>query len=161
MIKSAIYPGTFDPITYGHLNVLERACKLFDHVYLTIAINSRKTPLFTLDERKELILESTKHIPNLSIESFDGLLVRFAEEKNAISIVRGIRQVTDFEYEFQIAMMNHKLSPEIITVFLMPNEKYTYLNSSIIREVSRLGGNVSDLVPPPVLNKLQLKFKRG
>lgn len=160
MNRLAIYPGTFDPITNGHLDVLERACRIFDQVIVTVAINSSKKPLFSLDERQQLIRDSITNLSNASVQTFEGLLVNFSSSVEAVAIVRGLRQITDFEYEFQMALMNRKLKPEIITVFLMPHEKYTFLNSSIIREVARLGGNVSDLIPEPVNYKLQEKFRK-
>lgn len=158
--RLAIYPGTFDPITNGHIDVLERACKLFDHVIVTLAVNSQKTPLFTSEERESMIRESIGHLPNTSVETMNGLLVRFAADRRAIAIVRGLRQVSDFEYEFQMALMNRKIYPEITTVFLMPHEKYTFLNSTIIRELTRLGANIGDFVPPAVLQQLNIKFNR-
>ncbi|MBN8706729.1 MAG: pantetheine-phosphate adenylyltransferase [Bacteroidetes bacterium] len=161
MSKLAIYPGTFDPITNGHIDVLERACKIFDHVVVTLAINSSKQPLFTVEARKEMIREATTHLTNVSVDTIDGLLIRYASDKGAISIVRGLRQVSDFEYEFQMALMNRKIEPEISTVFLMPSDKYTFLNSTIIRELARLGANVSEFVPPSVLKRLQDNFSRS
>jgi len=160
MDKTAIYPGTFDPITNGHLDVLERACKIFDHVIVTLAVNSSKTPLFTSAERKDMIREATSHLPNVTVDTIDGLLIEYCVNAGAISIVRGLRQVSDFEYEFQMALMNRKIQPEISTVFLMPSDKYTFLNSTIIRELARLGANVSEFVPPSVLNRLNEKFPR-
>ncbi len=162
-MKRAIYPGTFDPITYGHLDILNRAIKLFDEIIITIAVNPGKEPLFSLDERRKLIdktLETHSNKTQIKIEGFDGLLVNFAMEKNASAIIRGLRAVSDFEYEFQMALMNRRLSDGISTVFMMPHEKYTYLNSTIVKEVARLGGNISNFVPPEVEQALLKKFNR-
>lgn len=158
-MKSAIYPGTFDPITNGHIDVLERAISIFDEVTVVVAVNSQKAPLFTAEERQEIIQEVVKKYPNVKVEILhDGLLADYARKTGATTIIRGLRQVTDFEYEFQIALMNRNLYPEVTTVFLMPNEKYTYLASSIVREVARLGGDVSNFVPANVLERLKEKF---
>lgn len=154
----AIYPGTFDPITNGHIDVIERASELFDLVYVVIAINPHKSTLFTEGERIEMAKVSLQNISNLIIESFHGLTVDYAKQVNANTIIRGIRAVSDFEYEFQIALMNRKIQPDIHTIFLLPNEKYTYLNSSIIREIAKYGQDVSDFVPKIVSQKLKEKF---
>jgi len=158
--KIAIYPGSFDPITEGHLFIIEQACLLFDEVIVTIAINTRKKPLFSIEDRTELIRTCVKHLDNVSVESFEGLLVNFAEKKNALAIIRGLRAVSDFEFESQMAFINKKLNQKITTVFLVPDEKYTYLNSTIVKEVAKFGGDVSKLVPPVVANKLKEKFKK-
>ncbi len=159
-MKIAIYPGTFDPITNGHLDIIQRASLLFDTVIVTVAVNSSKTPMFSTEERVDLIRSAIKEkkIKNVSVDSFSGLLVTFARKKKASVLIRGLRAVSDFEYEFQMALMNRKQDPKITTVFLMPHEKYTYLNSSIIREVARLDGSVRDLVPVAVQKKLKEKF---
>ncbi len=157
-MKIAVYPGSFDPITNGHLDVLERAIGLFDLVWITVAKNSAKTPIFTTDERIELIRNATEHFPRVEVDTFDGLIVDYARSKNATALIRGLRAVSDFEYEFQVALMNRKLAQEITTVFLMPNEKYTYLNSSIVRELARLHTDVSDFVPPNVSAALKRLF---
>lgn len=159
MSKTAIYPGTFDPITNGHIDVIERASKIFDKIYIVIAINSKKTSLFSEEERIDLINQSLKHLENVFVITHHRLTVEIAHEKNAICIIRGIRAVSDFEYEFQIALMNRKLAPDIYTIFLMPHEKYTYLNSSIVRELARYGKNTSEFVPEYVSLKLIEKFK--
>jgi pantetheine-phosphate adenylyltransferase len=158
-MKIAIYPGTFDPITNGHLDILERAIKLFDRVIITIARNSAKNPLFTDEERLDMIDAVVKKYRNVEVDSFDGLLVSYARQKKATAIVRGLRAISDFEFEMQMALMNRKLDDMVETVFLMPNEKYTYLNSSIVREIARLGGEVSDFVPPLVRVTLERKIQ--
>lgn len=158
MGKIAIYPGTFDPITNGHIDVIERALKIFDKVIVVIARNPKKQTLFTEEERIELIRESLKHLANIEVTATEKLTVEFARSVNANAIIRGIRAVSDFEYEFQIALMNRKLCPDVTTIFLMPNEKFTYLNSSIIRELAQYGADISDFVPPCVEKKLKEKF---
>ncbi len=159
-MKIAIYPGTFDPITNGHLDIIERAAQLFDRVIVTVAVNSSKTPMFTGDERVELIqaILKQKRFRNVTVERFNGLLVSFAKKKKASAIIRGLRAISDFEYEFQMALMNRKQSNDIDTVFLMPHEKYTYLNSSIVREIARLDGNFKDFVQPVVHRALKKKL---
>lgn len=159
MKKLAIYPGTFDPITFGHLDVIQRASELFDVVIVAVLENASKKPLFTKEERVEMIKNSVQGMTNVEVDVFDGLLVEYAKQKGAIAIIRGLRAVSDFEYEFQMALMNRKISNGITTVFLMPHEKYTYLNSSIVRELARLKVNVSDFVPSFVAEKLKEKFK--
>ena len=159
-MKIAIYPGTFDPITNGHIDVAARASKLFDKVIICVAVNSEKTPIFTGAERIKLVRDSVKYFKNIKVEEFDGLLVDYAKEKNAHAIVRGLRAVSDFEYEFQMALTNRKLCSGIDTIFLMPHEKYTYLNSSIVREIAKFGGDVSQFVPAHVERELMKKFSR-
>jgi pantetheine-phosphate adenylyltransferase len=157
--KIAIYPGSFDPITYGHIDILERAAVLFDRVVVALAVNLGKTPpLFSLDERRQMISEAVSELSNVDVIDAAGLMVDFAEEHEAIALIRGLRAISDFEYEFQMALMNRKLSPKIITVFLMPHDNYTYLNSSIVREVASFGGDVSQFVPPGVARRLIEKF---
>ena len=155
----AVYPGTFDPITNGHLDIIERASKLFDEVIVGIAHNINKSPLFTKEERKNLVLDVVKKYKNVKVEVFSGLLVDFAVKKNAKVIIRGLRALSDFDYEFQMSLTNRKLAPQVTTVFLMPNEKYTYLNSSLVRELARFKADVKDFVPPTVRKKLLMKFK--
>jgi pantetheine-phosphate adenylyltransferase len=157
-MRRAVYPGSFDPITNGHLDVLDRARALFDHVILTVARNAVKQPLFTLDERVALIREAVADRPNVSVDVFEGRIVDYARDHGAVALVRGLRALSDFEYEFQMALMNRKLAGDLETVFLMPNEKYTYLNSSIIRELSRLHTDVSEFVPDTVAQALRRKF---
>lgn len=160
MAKKAVYPGTFDPITLGHIDVISRAAEMFDEVILLIAVNSKKQTLFSEEERLELAAESIKDIPNARAVITHGLTVDSAREHGAVVIIRGVRAVSDFDYEFQIALMNRKLMPEIHTVFLLPHEKYTYLNSSIIRELARYGQDVSDFVPQNVSDMLTKKFNK-
>jgi pantetheine-phosphate adenylyltransferase len=157
-MKIAVYPGSFDPITYGHIDVIERAIELFDRVIITVAINSSKTPLFTTEERIALIRASVDRYHAVEVDTFSGLIVDYARRKNAVALVRGLRAVSDFEYEFQMALMNRKLAGDLSTVFLMPNEKFTYLNSSIVRELARHGQEVSDFVPAPVQDALRKRF---
>jgi pantetheine-phosphate adenylyltransferase len=156
--KIAIYPGTFDPITLGHIDILERGSKLFDKLIVTIAINQSKVPLFSLRERIEMIEDAITGFDNVVVEKFDGLLVDFATAQKASVILRGLRAISDFEYEFQMALMNQHLAENITTLFLMPNEKYTYLNSTIVKDVSKFGGNVEKFVTKYVAKKLNDKF---
>ena len=160
-MRTAIYPGTFDPITYGHLDIIERACEIFDKVIVTVAVNSSKQPLFSDDERVGMIREVVRKFKNVEVDRFHGLLVECARRKKAIAIVRGLRAVSDFEYEFQMALTNRKLDSGIATVFLMPHEKYTYLNSSLVREIAQFGGDVSGFVPPSVQRRLKRKLLDG
>ncbi len=160
-MKKVIYPGTFDPVTNGHLDIIKRASDLFDAVIVTIAKNPNKDKsLFSVEERMEMLKESTKEFKNVEIDSFNGLTVEHAKSVGATGIIRGLRAVSDFEYEFQMALMNRKLDDEITTIFLMPHEKYTYLNSSLIRNVSELGSDVSEFVPPVVNAALKKKFAK-
>jgi len=158
MQMTAIYPGTFDPITDGHLDLILRASKLFTHVIVAVAANEGKAPLFTLDERVEIASKVTSHLSNVSIIGFNNLLVDCAKEHKADVVLRGLRAVSDFEYEFQLAGMNRRLSPELETVFLTPAEQYEFISSSMIREIARLKGDVSSFVPKYVKEKLQQKF---
>lgn len=158
MIKLALYPGTFDPVTNGHIDIIQRASELFDKIVVTVARNLSKTPLFTTEERVFLLKESLKNFNNVTVDSFDGLVVDHAHSVNACAIIRGLRAVSDFEYEFQMALMNRKLASDISTVFLMPNEKYTYLNSSIVRNLSQFGSDVSEFVPDVVQDALIKKY---
>lgn len=161
-MKIAIYPGTFDPITFGHIDVLERAIEIFDKVIITVARNSAKHPLFTNDERVDLIREVTKKYgKKVEADSFKGLLVNYVRSKKAVAIVRGLRAISDFEYEFQMALTNRKLAQNITTVFLMPHEKYTYLNSSLVREIAMHGGNLKDFVPSRVAKHLRRKAQES
>lgn len=159
--RIAIYPGTFDPITLGHVDIIERGSKLFDHVIVTLAINKSKKPLFNADERIEMIEDAVRHLENVSVEAFSGLLVNFAAQKNACVILRGLRAISDFEYEFQMALMNQHLNDQITTLFMMPNEKYTYLNSTIVKDVANFKGDitkfVTNLVEKKLIEKLDMK----
>ena len=159
MKRTAIYPGSFDPLTNGHLDVIQRAAKLFDRVVVAVAVNESKHPLFTLAERVALVNKAVAHLPNVETDSFDGLLVEYAEARKAGTIVRGLRAVSDFEFEFQLALMNRKLDENIETIFMMPKDTYTFLSSRIVKEIARLGGNVSSFVPPNVQTALKKKLK--
>src|SRR5436853_2641136 len=159
-MKRAIYPGSFDPVTNGHLDVVERARKIFEDVIVAVAHNDEKQPLFSLEERLELLQQTVGKIDNVRIAQFDGLLVEFAVQQEAIAVIRGLRAVSDFEFEFQMALMNRKLKGAVETIFLMPKEEYTYLSSRIIKEIARLGGDVSGFVPAPVAKALKSKFGR-
>ncbi len=158
MEKIAIYPGTFDPITNGHIDVIERASNLFHKLIVVVSINSKKQCLFDEEERIFMAKESLKYLPNVEVDSHRGLTVEYAKLKGAVAIIRGIRAVTDYEYELQIAMMNRKMNPDVNTIFFLPNEKYTYLNSSIIRELARYRKVVNEFVPEIVAKKLKEKF---
>jgi pantetheine-phosphate adenylyltransferase len=155
----AVYPGTFDPVTNGHIDLIRRSSRLFDHVVIAILENSEKTPLFTVEERAEMLEEVVKAQNNVSIVSFGGLLVDFVQRLGATVIVRGIRAVSDYEYELQMALMNRRLSSEVETVFMMPAEAYSYLSSRLVKEISRLGGSVRGLVPRQVERRLAAKYK--
>ncbi len=157
--RIAVYPGTFDPITYGHMDVINRGARLFERVIVLVARNSTKTPLFSGDERVRMISEVFKKNPRVVVDVFDGLLVEYVRRKKATAIIRGLRAVSDFEYEFQMALTNRKMDGTIDTVFLVPDERYTYLNSTIVREIARLGGDVSDFVPPGIRKYLTAKLK--
>jgi pantetheine-phosphate adenylyltransferase len=158
----AVYPGSFDPITMGHADIIERCLKIFDGVVVAILTNPQKKPLFPLDERIAMIRGAKRWPDRLSIESFDGLLVDFARRRRATVIVRGLREISDFEYEFQMALMNRRLNAKIETVFMMPKEEYTYLSSRLVKEIASLGGAVKGLVPPRVERSLTLAYgKKG
>jgi pantetheine-phosphate adenylyltransferase len=157
-MRKVIYPGTFDPVTNGHIDIIKRAIELFDAVAVTVAINPSKEPLFSSKERVNMLKESLSDFKNVTVESFDGLVVDYAKKVGAVGIIRGLRAISDFEYEFQMALMNRKLASDVATIFLMPHEKYTYLNSSIIRNLASLNSDVSDFVPKVVEDALQKKF---
>ena len=157
-MRTVIYPGSFDPLTNGHLDLVQRAAKLFDRVVVAVAKNADKTPLFSLSERLELVKQSIGHLPNVEADTFDGLLVNYVVRKNASAIVRGLRAISDFEFEFQLALMNRKLNANVETIFMMPKDTYTFLSSRIVKEIARLGGDVSVFVPAHVQTALGLKF---
>ena len=151
----AIYPGTFDPPTNGHLDLIARGAKLFEHLTVAILNNPVKNPLFTVEERVEMLMESTKSQGNVSVATFEGLMVDFARRSGATAVLRGIRAITDYEYEFQMALMNRRLAPEIETVFLQPAGRYSFISSRMLKEVFTFGGDVTGLVPPNVLKRLR------
>jgi pantetheine-phosphate adenylyltransferase len=159
-MKIAVYPGSFDPVTKGHLDIIERAAKIFDEVIVAVLINPDKKGLFTIEERVELIRRVTKNIKNVKVESFYGLLVNYMKEKNAQVIIKGLRAVSDFEYEFQMALMNKKLDPSIETCFMMTNAKYSYLSSSSIKQVVMFGGCIEDLVPDEIVSDIVNKINK-
>ncbi|NGM16609.1 pantetheine-phosphate adenylyltransferase [Xiamenia xianingshaonis] len=159
-MKRALTPGTFDPITSGHLDIITRAAALVDEVVVAVAASQRKKPLFSLEERVELARQSTKHLPNVRVEPFDGLLVDFASRMEATVVVKGLRAITDFEYEFQMTALNYELDREIETIFIMSPPQHMYLSSSIVREIASLGGDVDQFVTPCVSKALQAKFAK-
>ena len=154
----AIYPGSFDPLTNGHLDLIERGSQIFDELIVAVLSNAEKDPLFTLGERLNMLEEMVKRYPNVKVDSFGGLLVDFAIAKDAKAVLRGIRAISDYEYELQMAWMNRKLQPQIETIFMMPAEAYSYLSSRLVKEIFRLGGSVRELVPALVEQKLREKF---
>ncbi|WP_226681118.1 pantetheine-phosphate adenylyltransferase [Sutcliffiella horikoshii] len=160
MASVAVCPGSFDPVTFGHLDIIKRASKVFDKVYVCVLNNSSKKPLFTVDERVDMIKQVTKEFGNVEVEEFHGLLIDYAHSKNASSIVRGLRAVSDFEYEMQITSMNRVLDESIETLFMMTNNQYSFLSSSIVKEVAKYNGSVSELVPPTVEAELKKKFHK-
>lgn len=159
-MKTALYPGTFDPLTFGHIDIIERASALFDRVIVTVAKNPKKTPLFTAEEREDMIREAVTSWPNVTCESFDGLLVQFAKDQQATALIRGLRVISDFEYELQMAHVNRRLAQEVVTILMMPGEKYTYLNSSIVKEVASFGGDIQSFVPPFIADKIKNKLRQ-
>ena len=157
-MRTALYPGTFDPVTSGHVDLVTRGLRLFDRIVVAVADSRTKSPMFTLEERVDMFREATAEMKAVEIVPFDLLTVSFAKERDACAIVRGLRAVSDFEYEFQLAWMNRRLDSSIETVFLCPNESYSYVNSSLVKEIARLGGDVSDFVPPVVLAALDRRL---
>jgi pantetheine-phosphate adenylyltransferase len=157
-MRTAIYPGSFDPITNGHLDIIERANKLFDRVIVAVAPNASKKPLFSLKERLALVRRATSACPTVEVDSLDGLLVDYVEKRAGLAIIRGLRAVSDFEFEFQLALMNRKLNGKVETIFMMPRETYTFLSSRLVKEIASLGGNVECFVPPHVQAALASKF---
>jgi pantetheine-phosphate adenylyltransferase len=160
-MRTAIYPGSFDPLTNGHLDIIQRAARLFDRVIVAVAQNEDKKPLFTLTERLDLVRCALESFPNVQADSFDTLLVDYAKKQQGQAIIRGLRAVSDFEFEFQLALMNRKLDGDVETIFMMPRETYTFLSSRIVKEIARLGGNVSEFVPRHVRAALARKFGRA
>lgn len=156
--RIAVYPGSFDPVTLGHLDIIQRAAKQFDHLIVAVLNNTSKNPLFTVEERKGLLHKVTEGYANITIDSFRDLLVNYMRSRNADVIVRGIRSVTDFEYELQLASTNHQLDEEVETIFMMTNPRYSYLSSSIVKEIAQFNGPVQDLVPPIVEQALKEKY---
>lgn len=158
--RVAVFPGSFDPLTNGHVDIIRRGAKLFDRIIVAVLTNAAKTPLFTVDERLEIIRENFRDLPEVEADTFDGLVVDYARAQGATVLVRGLRGIADFEYELQMAMMNRHLAPALETVFMMPAEQYTYVSSRLIKEVRSLGGSISGLVPPGVERRL-LAMKKG
>ena len=154
-MRHCIYPGTFDPITYGHLDVLGRAAKLFDRVTVAVATNAGKGPLFSPAERRAMVEATTKDFPNVTVTVFDGLLVEFALAQGAQAIIRGLRALSDFEFEFNMALMNRHLEPQLETLFVMPNEQFSYTSSTLVKQVARYGGDITHFVPPIVAEALK------
>ena len=159
MMRIAVYPGTFDPVTYGHLDVIKRVSSLFDKVYVAVATGAHKKVLFSVEERIDMLTEAVSEYENVVVEDFNGLAVDYVKKKEARVVVRGLRMISDFEYEFQMALRNRKLSPDIETVFMMPNESYSYLSSKLIKEIAFMNADVSEFVPKNVEEKLKEKFQ--
>lgn len=160
-MRTVIYPGSFDPLTNGHLDVIQRATKLFDKVLVAVAQNESKQPLFNLGERVTLAKQAIGHLPQVEVDSFDGLLVNYVESRGGQAVIRGLRAVSDFEFEFQLALMNRKLNERIETIFMMPKDTYTFLSSRIVKEIARLGGDVSSFVPAHVQTALKAKLSKS
>jgi pantetheine-phosphate adenylyltransferase len=157
-MRTVIYPGSFDPLTNGHLDIVHRAARLFDKVIVAVAKNESKNPLFTMSDRLGLVRQSTADLSNVSVDSFEGLLVEYVEANGGQAVIRGLRAVSDFEFEFQLALMNRKLNERVETIFMMPKDTYTFLSSRIVKEIARLGGDVQSFVPPAVVKALRKKF---
>lgn len=157
-MRTVIYPGSFDPFTNGHLDIVHRAAKLFDHVIVAVAKNEGKGPLFSLEERLALVRDSVKDQSNVTADTFEGLLVDYVEQRGGQAVIRGLRAVSDFEFEFQLALMNRKLNERVETIFMMPKDTYTFLSSRIVKEIARLGGDVSSFVPARVVTALREKI---
>jgi pantetheine-phosphate adenylyltransferase len=161
MPKVAVYPGSFDPITNGHLDVIQRAATMFDQVVIACAHNTEKSAMFTPSQRLDLVRTATQHLPNVTVDDFQGLLVEYCRRKGATVVVRGLRAVSDFEFEFQMALMNRKLEPKVETIFLMPKDEYTFISSRLVKEIAALGGDVSKFVPAVVQAALKKKLAGG
>ncbi len=160
-MKKAIYPGSFDPVTYGHLDIIKRAASIFDEIIVSVLVNKGKSPLFSVQERVKILKEVTKDIPNVRVDSFDGLLVEYAIKSGADVVIRGLRAITDFEYELQLAQTNRKLSDRVDTVFLTTSLDYAYLSSSTVKEVASYGGDISKFVPPYVAEQICQQIRKG
>jgi pantetheine-phosphate adenylyltransferase len=161
MTVKALYPGTFDPPTNGHVDLITRGSKIFSHLIVGVLVNSDKNPLFSIEERVEMLKEVTSSIPNVTIATFDGLMVEFARQQGVSAVLRGIRAISDYEYEFQMALMNRRLAPDIETVFLQPAGRYSFVSSRMLKEVFSLGGDVTGLIPPNVLKRLRARLNNG
>jgi pantetheine-phosphate adenylyltransferase len=161
MPVKALYPGTFDPPTNGHIDLIQRGAKLFDHLTVAILVNPVKNPLFTVEDRVEMLKEATAGIGNVSVATFDGMMVDFARQQGATAVLRGIRAISDYEHEFQMALMNRRLAPEVETVFLQPAGRYSFVSSRMVKEVFSFGGDITGLVPPNVLKRLRARIKSG
>ena len=159
--KTAIYPGSFDPVTKGHLDIIERSARIFDRVVVAVLENGAKIPSFTFEERVEMLKTAARGFPNVEVKSFDGLLVDFVRRENASVIVKGLRAVSDFEYEFQMALLNRKIAPEIETMFLTTSDKYCFLSSSIVRDIARHGGNLDEFVPAELVDYIREKLSKS
>ncbi|MBA1333806.1 MAG: Phosphopantetheine adenylyltransferase [Firmicutes bacterium] len=159
-MKTAVYPGSFDPVTYGHIDIIDRASRLFDRVIVAVLNNPSKTPLFNTDERLDMLLTATREIKNVEVDCFSGLLIDYVEKKEATTVVKGLRAVSDFESELQMALMNRKLNRNVETIFMMTSSRYSFLSSSLVKEVAKLGGCVKDLVPEYVNDQLMKKFEK-
>jgi len=160
IMRTVIYPGSFDPVTFGHLDLVQRASRLFDRVIVAIACNESKEPLFTLQERQELVRQAVEHLPNVEIGALTGLLVDYVIKRKADAVIRGLRAISDFEFEFQLALMNRKLDERVETIFMMPKDTYTFLSSKIVKEIARLGGDIHDFVPLHVQLALERKLAK-
>lgn len=160
-MKRAIYPGSFDPVTLGHMDIISRAAKVVDELIVAVLINSAKKPLFSVEERVSMLEEITRNIPNVKVKSFDGLLVEYAESEKADFIVRGLRAITDFEYELQIAQSNHIVNPRVDTLFLTTSLEYAYLSSTIVKEIASYGGDISHFVPEQLMERIYTKYNNG
>ncbi len=160
MTRTAVYPGTFDPVTFGHIDVIRRVSSIYDKVFVAVARSEEKSPLFSVEDRIGMIKEAVADLGNVQVEGFDGLAVEYARARSSRVVVRGLRMISDFEYEFQMALTNRKLNPAIETVFMMPNEDFSYLSSRLIKEVARLGADVSAFVPANVVNKLKKAMEK-
>lgn len=161
MVIKAVYPGSFDPVTNGHLDVIERSARTFDELVVAVVRNPSKNPMFSIEERVRLLEQLTSHLPNVTIDHFEGLLVSYVRQCKASVVIKGLRAISDFEYEFQMALMNRTLDSEVETLFMMTNNRYSYLSSSLVKEVARLGGPIDELVPPIVATEVKIKLSHA